>query len=102
MLVPTIDLVTVSDIWSTTIQDRLVYHTLRRTTFSRTTLSINILIIMTLSRNTFAHNGTQQTKLSRKTLSIILVVIMTLQNDTLGLMTFNNDDQQNYAQLNDT
>ncbi len=27
MLVPTIDLITVSDIWSTTIQDRLVYHT---------------------------------------------------------------------------
>jgi len=26
MLVPTIDLITVSDIWSTTIQDRLVYH----------------------------------------------------------------------------
>jgi len=26
MSVPTIDLVTVSDIWSTTIQDRLVYH----------------------------------------------------------------------------
>ncbi len=27
MLIPTIDLVTLSDIWSTTIQDRLVYHT---------------------------------------------------------------------------
>jgi hypothetical protein len=26
MLVLTIDLITVSDIWSTTIQDRLVYH----------------------------------------------------------------------------
>ncbi len=26
MLVPTIDLITVSDIWSTTIQDRLLYH----------------------------------------------------------------------------
>jgi hypothetical protein len=26
MLVPTIDLITVSDIWSTTIQDRLIYH----------------------------------------------------------------------------
>ena len=26
MLIPTIDLVTLSDIWSTTIQDRLVYH----------------------------------------------------------------------------
>ncbi len=26
MLIPTIDLVTISDIWSTTIQDRLVYH----------------------------------------------------------------------------
>jgi len=28
MLVPTIDLITVSDIWSTTIQDRLFYHTI--------------------------------------------------------------------------
>ncbi len=27
MLIPTIDLITVSDIWSTTIQDRLLYHT---------------------------------------------------------------------------
>ncbi len=26
MLIPTIDLITVSDIWSTTIQDRLLYH----------------------------------------------------------------------------
>jgi hypothetical protein len=26
MLVPTINLITVSDIWSTTIQDRLLYH----------------------------------------------------------------------------
>ncbi len=28
MLIPTIDLITVSDIWSTTIQDRLLYHTI--------------------------------------------------------------------------
>ncbi len=25
-MIPTIDLITVSDIWSTTIQDRLLYH----------------------------------------------------------------------------
>ena len=28
MLVPTIDLITVSDIWSTTIQVRLIYHSM--------------------------------------------------------------------------
>ena len=36
MLVPTIDLITVSDIWSTTIQDRLLYH------ISATVLSVII------------------------------------------------------------
>ncbi len=52
-MVPTIDLVTVSDIWSMTIQDRLVYHNIQNNGNQNNDIQNNYFSIMAPSKTTF-------------------------------------------------